>query len=506
MLEYLERLMLVLAVGSAVAIAAKRIAVPYNVALVVVGLMLVLLNVLPQTPMNPEVVLMVFLPVLVFESALSSDSTSMRQAVRPILALAVPGVAVSLLGTAVIATWAIGLPFTVSLLLGAVLSITDTVSVLLAFRSVRVPHRLAAIMEGESLFNDGTALVLVSVAASVVVSGHAELLQTTRMFLVAIGAGALIGAAFGIIGSQVIRRAPDDLTAILASLVLVFATSLATEQVHGSPVIAVVVTGVLLGHDMRSRLDASRILGLQGFWEIAGFILNVWLFLLVGMQLRAELLLQEALPIVLAVIALHMGRAVAVYGCFGALRFFKGDKVPWRWQHVMIIGNVKGALSMAAVLALPKNIPDRERLIAIVFGVTLVTLVTQALPFRRLLTWLNVGGTAMDQAADRSKAILIDARRAQAELDGLLASGLISRREHAQRWAGFQRDIIGAERILHGHRQSMAHDQVAEHAVLSARKAAILDAARRGLISRQTAETHVAALDEQFLRSMDKEH
>ena len=148
MREYLEQLLLVLAIGSAVAIVAKRINVPYNVALVVVGLLLVLLNVLPETPMDPDVVLMVFLPILIFQGALSADDTSMRQAARPILALAVPGVAMSLLATAAIAAWEIGLPFSIALLLGAVLAITDTVSVLLAFRSVRVPHRLAAIMEG----------------------------------------------------------------------------------------------------------------------------------------------------------------------------------------------------------------------------------------------------------------------------------------------------------------------------------------------------------------------
>ena len=166
MREHLEQLLIVLAVGSAVAIVARRISVPYNVALVVVGLVLVLLKLLPETPMDPGVVLMVFLPILIFQGALSADATSLRQAARPILALAVPGVAMSLLATATIATWEIGLPFSVALLLGAVLAITDTVSVLLAFRSVRVPHRLAAIMEGESLFNDGTALVLVGVAAT----------------------------------------------------------------------------------------------------------------------------------------------------------------------------------------------------------------------------------------------------------------------------------------------------------------------------------------------------
>jgi len=499
MLEYLEQLLTVLAIGSAVAISAKRISVPYNVALVVVGLLLVLMNMLPETPMNPAVVLLIFLPILIFQGALSADDVSMRQAARPILALAVPGVALSLLATAAIASWEIGLPFTVALLLGAVLAITDTVSVLLAFRSVRVPHRLAAIMEGESLFNDGTALVLVSVAATVVVQGSADPAQIGRMLVVAIAAGAVLGTAFGTLGAMVLRRAPDDLSALLASIVTVFATSLLTERLGGSAVIAVVLAGVLVGHEMRARLEPSRVLALQGFWEFAAFVVNVWLFLLVGMQLRSDLLLREAWPIVLAVIALHAGRAVAVYGCLGALHL-AGDRVPWRWQHVMVFGNVKGALSMAAVLALPEGVPYRERLIAIVFGVTLVTLVTQALPFRHFLTWLGVAGGGGDEVADHCRAVLIGARRAQTELDTLVAAGLISRHEHAERWAEFQRDIIDAEKMLRKP-GTRADTSVGLPAVLNARKAAILDAARRGLITEQTARNHVVALDEQILRA-----
>lgn len=500
MLEYLDQLLLVLAIGSAVAISAKRISVPYNVALVVVGLFLVLIDVLPQTPMDPSVVLLVFLPILVFQGALSADAPGMRRAARPILALAVPGVALSLLGTATIASWAIGLPFSVALLLGAILSITDTVSVLLAFRSVRVPHRLAAIMEGESLFNDGTALVLVGVTSSVVLLGQADAVDITRMFTIAILAGALLGIAFGILGAIVLRRAPDDLTAVLASLVVVFATALVTEHLEGSAVIAVVLAGVIIGNELQGRLEPSRVLALQGFWETAGFVLNVWLFLLVGMQLSSELLLGEAWPIVVAVFALHVGRAVAVYGCFGLQRFFSKAGVPWRWQHVMVFGNVKGALSMAAVLALPQGIVYRERLIAIVFGVTLVTLVTQALPFRYFLTWLGVAVQAGNERADQSKAVLIGARRAQSELDSLLASGLISRREHAERWAAFQRDIIEAERALRSEGKAENHGNVAQYAVLSAQKAAVLDAARRGLITARTATSHVATLDKELVR------
>jgi CPA1 family monovalent cation:H+ antiporter len=504
MREYLEQLLLVLAIGSGVAILAKRVNAPYNVALVVVGLLLVLMDVLPRTTMDPNVVLLLFLPILVFQGALSADDVSMKRAARPILALAVPGVAISLVATATLAAWEIGLPFAVALLLGAVLAITDTVSVLLAFRSVRVPHKLAAIMEGESLFNDGTALVLVSVCATVVMQGFAEPSAIARMLLVAIVAGLLLGAVGGTVGAFVLRHAPDDLTAILASLVAVFATSLLTEQLHGSAVIAVVVAGVLVGHEMRTHLEPSRVLSLQGFWEVAAFVINVWLFLLVGIQLSGDMLVREAWPILLAVVALHAGRAVAVYLCFGALHF-SGQGVPWQWQHVMVFGNVKGALSMAAVLALPADIPYRDRLIAIVFGVTLVTLLTQALPFRRFLTWLGVAGGVASREIDSSRAVLIGARRAQLELDQLLASGLISRQEHAERRAAFQRDIIDAERTLRTVGMH-SHEDVVVPAVLSAQKAAILDAARRGLITDRTAGEHVAALDEQLLELTSGEH
>jgi CPA1 family monovalent cation:H+ antiporter len=230
----------------------------------------------------------------------------------------------------------------------------------------------------------------------------------------------------------------------------------------------------------------------------------VWLFLLVGIQLSGEMLVREAWPILLAVIALHAGRAVAVYVCFGALHF-SGQGVPWRWQHVMVFGNVKGALSMAAVLALPERIPYRERLIAIVFGVTLVTLLTQALPFRRFLTWLGVAGHPESPEVDNSRAVLIAARRAQLELDQLLASGLVSRQEHAERRAAFQRDVIAAEGTLRTAGRH-SHSEVVVPAVLSAQKAAILDAARRGLITERTASARVASLDEQFLASRASEH
>jgi CPA1 family monovalent cation:H+ antiporter len=499
MREMLESYVLFFGVGAVVAIGAKRVAIPYNVALVVIGLLLVFASVLPNAPLDPEVVLVAFLPILVFEAALFADADSLKEASRPILALAVPGVVISLVATAGVATFALGLPFSAALLLGALLSITDTVSVLLAFRSIRVPHRLAGIMEGESLFNDGTALVLVSLTSAVVATGHVDYAATTRALLLAIVGGVAIGAMFGWVGAAALRRTPDHLTGILTSGVLVFSTSLLAERIHASPVIAVVVAALVVGRAARRALEPSRVLALQGFWEAIGFSINVLLFVLVGMQIDARMFLTEAGSILAAVLALHIGRAVAVYGCFALLRALGREQVPIRWQHVMVFGNIKGALSMAAVLALPAELPFRARLITIVFGVTFVTLLTQALPFRRFLRALSIAG-GTDDAFDAARARLIAARRAQTELDGMLGTGLLSRAEHAERRATFQRIIIEAESQLRSPEADAADDLIIDGAVLAAQKAALLDAARRGLVGMETAEKEIAEIDRRLLK------
>lgn len=499
--------MLILAVGSAVAIGAKRFGIPYNVALVVVGLVATVLGLVPRAELDPELVLVGILPVLVFQGGLSTNLDHLREAKLPILALAIPGVALSLVGTAAVATWALELPFATALVLGALLAITDTVSVLLAFRAVRVPSRLAAIMEGESLFNDGTALVLVATTASVAAGLAADPIVITRSLAIALAGGLLFGAVFGVLGALVLRATPDHLTAVLVTVVIVFGTSLLSESVHASPVIAVVVVGLMLGRAARNHLPPSRVLSLQGFWETMGFALNVLVFLLAGMQLEPTSLYAETPSILIAVVALHVGRALAIYGPFALLRMASRQSVPLRWQHVMMLGNIKGALSMAAVLALPQTLPFRERLIAIVFGVTFVTLLTQALPFRRLLHLLGVVRNAADLQVERARGRLVAARSGQAELDALLAAGLVSRREHAERRAQLQREALDSERVLRETEIGGGALHL-ELAVLDAQRGALTDAARRGVVDASVIEEQLAAIDERILRlrEMEEEH
>lgn len=506
MKQQLEDLTWVVTVGTAVAAGAKRLGIPFNVVLVVAGLLGALLHLVPQVVMDPDLVLWVFLPILVFEGALFADPSHLQREVKPIVALAIPGVIISLLTTATVATFGLSMSFVLALLLGALLSITDTVSVLLAFRSERVSQRLSSIMEGESLFNDGTALVLVSLCSSVVISGQFSVLDASREMLIATIGGAALGAAAGVVGAWVLRNAPDHLTTILASLALAFLTSLVAEHFHASPVIAVVVAGLFVGHTTHQSLDPSRVLALHRFWETAGFLVNVFLFLLVGMQLDAQVLIREATSILLALLALHVGRAVAVYACFGIMRVTGLDTVPSKLQHVMIFGNIKGALSMAAVLALPASMPGRDRLIAIVFGVTLITLVTQALPFRLFLRKMRVVLESTDRVLEDAKATLIAARHGQVRLDELLQAGQLSRMDHAERHAIFQRQIISAEKTIRTFSTNKTEFPI-EQSLLLSQKAALQDAARRDLISQDAAIALTSDIDEKLLSlSTSKEH
>jgi CPA1 family monovalent cation:H+ antiporter len=212
------------------------------------------------------------------------------------------------------------------------------------------------------------------------------------------------------------------------------------------------------------------------------------------------MLVREAGAIVIALMALHVGRAVAVYGCFAVLRKVRGERVPIKWQHVMVGGNIKGALSMAAVLALPKDLPFRDRLVTIVFGVTFVTLVTQALPFRRFLEAMGVTLGYADALVARAKVRLVAARRGLAELDQLLQGGVISRHEHADRRAAYQRHVIEAETVIRSREAGQVRDPDVDISLLTAEKAAVLDAARRGLLETDQADKFIADIDRELVR------
>jgi Na+:H+ antiporter len=499
-------------VAIVVAIAAKRARIPYNVALVVGGLLISVGNLLPGVPpLKPEVVFLVCLPALLFEGGITADLGNVRANVVPIATLATLGMVLAIGATGAALHELLHLAWGPALLLGAILSVTDTVSILYAFRRAPVPQRLSGIMQGESLFNDGTALVAYAAIAGVVAGGEAPSLGLLagKVVLASVG-GGVIGLALGLLGSFVIRRTEDPLAEIMATTALAFASFVAAEQVHLSGAIAAVTAGLTVGVALRRALSPQSQVAIHTFWEYAAFGVNTFLFLSVGLTTRPEVLLDKLPETGIAFACVFVGRAVAIYVPFLLLRWLRPvASVPLRWQHVFLVGNIKGALSIGLVLGLPDNTPSRELLVAVAFGVTFVSLVGQGLLLSgalRRMGLIEQEPVALEVAEQQAR--LIASRAAHHELEALHSQGLVPRGAYEHLRSDYQVNIARAERELRRlneqHLAQSARSLIAvRRRLIDAERTALLGARRNGLIPESMAESMLARLDE---RTLELEH
>ncbi|MFL5350887.1 MAG: cation:proton antiporter [Hyalangium sp.] len=499
-------------VAIVVAIAAKRARIPYNVALVVGGLLISVGNLLPGVPpLQPEVVFLVCLPALLFEGGITADLGNVRANAGPIAMLATLGMVLAIGATGAALHELLKLAWGPALLLGSILSVTDTVSILYAFRRAPVPQRLSGIMQGESLFNDGTALVAYAAIAAVVAGGQAPSpwLLGGRVVLASVG-GGVIGLALGLVASFVIRRTEDPLAEIMATTALAFASFAAAEQVHLSGAIAGVTAGLTVGVALRREVSPQSQVAIHTFWEYAAFGVNTFLFLSVGLTTRPEVLLAHLPEIGIAFACVFGGRAVAIYVPFLLLRWLRpAASVPLRWQHVFLVGNIKGALSIGLVLGLPDGTPSRELLVAIAFGVTFFSLVGQGLLLSgalRSMGLIEQDPVALDVAEQQAR--LISSRAAHHELETLHSQGLVPRAAYEHLRSDYQVNIARAERELRRlneqHLAQSARSLIAvRRRLIDAERTALLGARRNGLIPESTAEAMLARLDE---RTLELEH
>jgi len=489
------------------AIAAKRAHLPYNVALVVGGMLITLTHLLPAvSPLDPEVVFLVCLPALLFEGGFSANLEGIRSNAVPIGLMATVGMLVAIGATGSFLRWGLALPWGPALLLGAILAVTDTVSIMFAFRHAPVPSRLAGIVLGESLFNDGTALVAYAAITRIAEGAQVSAPGLAAEVVLATAGGLAVGVSLGLVGGFVLRHADDPLTEIMATTALAFAAFVGAEQIHVSGAIAAVTAGLAVGYTARHKLSPTSQVALHSFWEYAGFGVNTFLFLSVGLATSPTSLLQNWWPTLVAVGCVFAGRAVAVYLPFGALRWIKRSaSVPGRWQHVFVIGNIKGALSIALVLGLPAATPHRGLLVNVAFGVTFVSLVFQGLLLSRALRALGlIHRDPVSDAASAQRAELIAARAARQELDQLMAHGALPRMAYEHLRGEYQVSIAEAERAL----RKLYETNLSEGArllldvrrrLIDAERNAVSVANRTGLISDEAAERHLARIDARTL-------
>jgi Na+/H+ antiporter len=395
------------------------IGVPYPILLVVGGSLVGFAPGVPEIELDPDLVLLIFLPPLLFNAAYTASIRELRTYMRAITLTAIGLVLLTMCSVALVAHALIdGLPWAAAFALGAIVSPTDPLAATQIMRRLGVPRRTTAVIEGESLVNDGTALVAYRTAVSAAVGGTFDLLDATGDFVVNV-----VKALKKLVG--------DDVVGVVTSLAAGYIAYIPAEEIGVSGVLAAVVVGLMAGYwSYALSTPASRLRG-YGFWEVLVFLLNAVLFVLVGLQLPGILSAQdrsalELIALALAISAVVIGtRILWVNTTPYILRALDrrpsqvARRVGWRLRQVSGWSGLRGSVSLAAALALPIGFPERDLLIFLTVAVILATLVGQGLTLPWLIRWLGIED---DGLADREE---LQARReaASAAIDHLRLLG-----------------------------------------------------------------------------------
>jgi monovalent cation:H+ antiporter, CPA1 family len=363
-----------------VGVVAQRLRIPYSVALLIAALPAQLPHL--DESFTPSL-LFVFLPALVFEAAWNVDGSALRRCWLPITVLAVPGV----LLTAALVAGGLAItglmPFLPALVLGAILAATDPIAVIATFRRMRVPADLETIVEGESLFNDGVAIVLYTVAVGALSagSGHIDPLAVgVEALAVGLG-GAAVGFVCAAIVALALVRTEDTLLQVVGTIVAAYGAYLVADEVHTSGILAAVVAGIAIRGFRRFPTPEATV-EVDRFWAVLAFIATTLVFVLMGLRIEFARIVHEPLLVLLTLALVTAARVLVTY--LGLpLAGVRGDQRGW--HHVILCSGMRGALSIALALALPSDLPYRSQLIDAAFGVVVVTLVVQGLSIGPLL-------------------------------------------------------------------------------------------------------------------------
>ncbi len=418
-MHQVESIVLLLMLVAALVIVANKFAIPYPVVLVLGGLGLSFVPLLPVIRLNPEVVFFVFLPPLLYPAAISTSWRDFRRNLRPILFLAVGLVLFTMTVVAWVAHTFTGLPWAAAFALGAIVSPPDAVAAEAILKRLHVPARLEAILEGESLVNDATALVAYQFAVAAMVTGHFSLGEASWRFLLVGFGGVAIGLAVAFCIRWVQRQLSDPPVQITISLLTPFAAYLLAENAHVSGVLATVAAGVYLGWHS-TALPARMRLQALAVWEMAAFLLNGFIFIVIGLQLPGILrnLRQEpfsrlagyGLLISATVVLVRIAWVFpATYLPRWLSRKMRARDPAPSWQESVLVAwaGMRGVISLAAAFALPlvlangERFPGRSYILFFTFCVILSTLVFQGLTLPLLIKKLAIKDDGMVDREER---------------------------------------------------------------------------------------------------------
>jgi monovalent cation:H+ antiporter, CPA1 family len=348
---------------------------PYPVVLAVGGILIGLVPGLRLPPIGPDLILLAFVPGLVFEASLNLDLEELWRRAVPVGVLATGGVFITVLVIGSLGHLALGLDWSSGFLLGSIVAATDPIAVVTLLRQVGAPRGVEAILDGESLFNDGTGVAVFAAVLGTILAGHPSPGDAALRFAVVTGVGGVVGAASGALAVFVLRLVRDAELEILVTLVVAYGSYLIADIVHASGVVAVVAAGVVVAR-YGSRTGRLKGTQLHGFWNLFAFVLNAMLFLIVGIALPAHRLASVAGLVLGAYVIMFAARAVAVYGLL-ELVDPRVRRIPWRWRHMIQWGGLRGALSVALALSVAAYPAVPADISVIAYGMVVLSLVVQ---------------------------------------------------------------------------------------------------------------------------------
>jgi CPA1 family monovalent cation:H+ antiporter len=382
----------VLLTASLVAIVSRRLRLPYSVGLVVAGIVLALLPFGVELPLTRDLIFSVFLPPLIFEAALQLKWSEVRRDLPLTVGLAFPGVVIAAAFVAAGMHYVAGWSWNGSLFFGILISATDPVSVIAAFKEMRAERRLSMVVETESLLNDGTAAVGFSVLIAIMAGGTATPLSVAGALAWTVIGGIVVG--FGVSGLMLLvaGRTDDHLVKITLTTVAAYGSFLIAEHFHTSGVLASMTAGLLAGNTKGlCAIDDRGYSHVLAFWEYAAFLVNSVVFILIGGHEAHQPLVQYAAAAGIAVLIVIIGRVLAVYP-ISALARRTSFGIDLRYQHVLVWGGLRGALALALALALPASVPEQREIVVVCFAVVAFSIFVQGLSMPWLLRRFGLAG------------------------------------------------------------------------------------------------------------------
>jgi CPA1 family monovalent cation:H+ antiporter len=401
-LETVRLFVALLAGAVAVALLVRRLWLPYSVGLVLVGLIVTRLAGGLQVEITPGLVLAVLLPGLIFEAALRTEFEELRPSFLGVALLAVPGVVLGAWLVGVVLSATTQLSFAAAFLVGAMVAATDPAAVIATFARMNAPRRLATFVEAESLLNDGTGVVLFTIGLATLTGGATPEEGVLRFVLVVAGSVAM-GIVAGVLATRLIAMTDEHLVELTISVVLAYGSYLLADWLHLSGIIATVLAGATLGSYGRTHgLSREALNRIDDVWEFIAYLLTALIFLLLGAAISLESVVAAFVPILWAIVAVLVARALVVYLLLGGASAVAATlsrrppaarpmrPIPLPWLHILYWAGLRGAVAVALALSLPADTPDRDLLQGITFGVVLFTLLVQGSTAPALIQRLGV--------------------------------------------------------------------------------------------------------------------